>query len=57
MNDVQRDPPPKADKDPAAKIIEQWIKLREAQGDTQACRDIEVRRPTTTFALVSFVLT
>jgi hypothetical protein len=35
MNDDLIDTKPAVDDDPAAKIVEQWIKLREAQGFTR----------------------
>jgi len=43
MNDAQRDSQPTVDTEPAAKIIEQWIKLREAQGLTREAAIAELK--------------
>jgi hypothetical protein len=43
MNDAQRDLRPTADTEPAVKIIERWIKIRETQGLTREAALAELR--------------
>jgi hypothetical protein len=48
MND---DPKPTADAEPAAKIIELWIKLREAQGLTREAAVAELKVASSAIAI------
>jgi hypothetical protein len=51
MNDAQRDLRPTADAEPAVKIIEQWIKIREAQGMTREAALAELKAASSAIAI------
>jgi hypothetical protein len=51
MNDAQRDLRPTANTEPAVKIIEQWIKLREARGLTREAAIAELNAASSAIAI------